>query len=867
MHISNGMLSAESLTLERLDRTLDWYWSHGRLRQGDQMLPRGSWLDQLYRTKQVVGRAVEARPTLGVWGPSQSGKSTLFASFLDNGPGCPSPCLTWEASSPVNFIGRQVKGAIVLNPHNRGADASGCVTRFTSQVDGVLPSHPVTIRLNRPTHILHSLACGYLSECKTATADGTETYWDREKLDKEFLHKASRLSRQSAREGYELLREVVDILEIFVKSRERRYGNLNPGWAQIRRDLLESSDLCQSQESVMHFAANLFWDGSPTLSSLLHRLSTRLNTLSWENREILCTMEVAALLLDIDTFRHFQGPDDDHGRRVQRQLGQIGFRDDGKRILIEIGTPSAHISGAAFGDFQALVRELVVPIKVPTVRREESFFKLIAQTDVLDFPGVALRDSEKNQLNAIDLSQIDVSDPKLLTTVIKRGKTASIVMGYGSDVSIDAFALLVRSQTFPARPEQLRLGIEHWWKCVRPDFDSASDLSGKPPLPLSLCLTFFGRFLNATGQIQDDKGLGPVFRDMLMPLAPLDKPENTIFFATTYKEFVDGGAILIKENELATAVDKVRSDKAFKEKFVSKVSRESLDHMVADEDGGVSYFFGAQSGLIQSSGRRACLQQLREECARGAVKLVESALPSGGDMSAKQREIVQSVIKGVEARLAEWSSTLPVGVAQFPEIEDATSVMSYWIRCLSSVDPTDLDSVPLGYAELNREAKDAYLDQCFVRWREGAVNLLKQTKGFNWSYLGLKGEQDALLLLRFLSDGRSRIHLQDWLSNELGYIEEEPRASTLREQVAVAMGNFVRTGNVEGQPRRPELIPIQQRMLQYVAWENEQTNPKESPHYSAVIEPFLAMLDKLPPPRTKRPPQEGDAELASIWNI
>lgn len=845
---------------------MDWYWSMGRLRQGEHMLPRGSWLDQLYRAGDVLGRAVDARPTLGVWGPSQSGKSTLFASYLDDGAGRPSACLTWQPTSPVTFIGRQVEGAVILNPHNRGADASGCVTRFTSRVAGVLASHPVTIRLNRPTHILHSLACGYLSECKTANTDGTETYWDRERLEKEFLRKGSRLSRQSGRQGYELLREVVDILEIFVKSRERRYGNLSAGWEQTRRDLLESSDLGQSEESVMHFAANLFWDGSSTLSSLLHRLKTRLTSLGWEGREICCTMEVAALLLDIDTFRHFHAADDDHGRRVQRQLSQIGFREEGGRILVEVGTPSSQLAGESFGDFQALVRELVVPVKVPSARREESFFKLLEQADILDFPGVALRDSEKNQNNALDLAQIGDADPRLLTAVIKRGKTASIVMGYGSDVSIDAFALLVRSQTFPARPEQLRLGIEHWWKCVKPDFDPSSDSSGKPPLPLSLCLTFFGRFLNATGQIQDDKGLGPVFRDMLLPLAPLDRPDNTTYFATTYKEFVDGGAILIKEADLAVAVDKVRKDKAFKEKFTSKVSRDSLDHMVADADGGVAYFFEVQASLIQSGGRRACLGKLRDSSSSEAVRLVESALPSGGDQAARQAAIIQSVVSGVEARLSDWSAALPAGIAQFPEIEDATSVMSYWIRSLCGVDPADLDPVPLGYAELNREAKDAYLDQCFVRWREGAIDRLKRTRGFNWSCLGLKSEQDATQLLRFLSEGRERRPLQDWLMDELGHIDDEPRASTLREQVAVAIGNFVRTGKVHGDSRRAELMPAQQRMIQYVAWENEQSDPRESPHYAAVIEPFLSMLRELPAPRTKRPPQQGDAELAAIWN-
>jgi hypothetical protein len=190
--------------------------------------------------------------------------------------------------------------------------------------------------------------------------------------------------------------------------------------------------------------------------------------------------------------------------------------------------------------------------------------------------------------------------------------------------------------------------------------------------------------------------------------------------------------------------------------------------------------------------------------------------------------------------------------------------MSYWIRTFLGVNEADLDTLPLGYAQLNREAKDAYVDLCFLRWRESAIVRLKTSHGFNWSCLGLQGEQEAMALLRFLSDGRDRKPFQDWLLDELGHIEDEPRASTLREQVAVALGNFIRTGQVTGRGRRSVENP-QESLLRYVEWENDQTSYVESPHYVAVICPFLEMLRELPAPKTKRSPQPGDAELAAIW--
>jgi hypothetical protein len=861
------MSSLATPTSEALTRTLEWYWTHGRLRTGDHVLPRGSWLDQLYKASAIVGRDGASRPTLAVWGPSQAGKSTLLASYLDEGKGRPSPCLTWDASQPVNFIGRGVKGAIVLNPHNSGADASGCVTRFTMGSSGVIPSHPVSIQLNRPIHIIHSLACGYLSECKTATADGEETYWDRDKIEREFLRKTGNVARGAGREGFELLREIVDVLEILVKSGEPRYKNLGPHWTQLRRDLLESADLSQSEESVLHFASNILWDGSSTLSSLLHRLRTRLVALGWEGREVRCTMEVAALLLDIDTFRHATSGDSGaHGERVRSALSRLGYRQQGNFILVEVGTPSPSLAGEAFGDFQAMVRELVVPVRIPPARHAEPFFKLIAKADLLDFPGVALKDSQNNQLNTLDLASIGERDPRLLTSVIKRGKTASIVMGYASELAIDAFALLIRSQTYPARPEQLRLGIEHWWRSIKPSFDPSSSVGGDPPLPLSLCLTFFGKFLNSAGQILSDKGFAPVFRDMLSPLAPLDRTRNTIFFATTYKDFLDGGAIQLGHDELQAAVDRIRRDPAFVEKFSHPHSARSLDRMVSDADGGVTHFLEVQSELIDASRRMECLQLLRSDKQAELDRLIRSSLPSGDDLAARQALIVNAVSRGILENLSQWSAQLPPHLAQFREIEDATSLMSYWIRTLTGVSGHDLEPIPLGYAQLNREAKEAYLDNCLLRWREAAIARLRSVKGFNWSCLGLKDEQEANLLLRFLSEGRDRSELREWILDEMGHVEELPKSSALREQLAVALGNFIRTGKVVGGSRQPP-EPPQPRMLRYVRWENDQSSHEESPHHVAVIAPFLAMLGELRPPRTKRPPQPGDAELAAIWNI
>ena len=70
---------------------IDWYWNHGVLRKDEYALSRGHWLEEVYaiaerRAKlEALDSAEGAKKALGVWGPSQTGKSTLLSRYLDVG--------------------------------------------------------------------------------------------------------------------------------------------------------------------------------------------------------------------------------------------------------------------------------------------------------------------------------------------------------------------------------------------------------------------------------------------------------------------------------------------------------------------------------------------------------------------------------------------------------------------------------------------------------------------------------------------------------------------------------------------------------------------------------------------------------------
>jgi hypothetical protein len=862
------------LSPPKLAQSLDWYWQFGVQRikdHPDHALPRGSWLDSLYAVANARRPAAGERKTLAVWGPSQSGKSTLLASYLDAelkpGPkGEHSTLLTWDEAEPVTFLYRGKPGVLSLNPFAAGADASGCVTRYVEASYVKNNRYPVRLRFNSLSHVMHALACGYLSECRSATNDGANVYWDRERISKEFLKKPDRLAPGANRAAYELLREILDVVGMFIKSGEARYAALGTNWEGLRRDLLDSSDLVQSEEAAIHFASTIFWDGSPTLSGVFRCLRTKVETLRWARREVYCTMGVAALLLDIDTFKRVKAESpDDFGRETLRRIRSLGFREEAGTVLIEEGTPAAEIAGDEFGFFQALVREIVVPVRTPPALASQPFFRLLKEADILDFPGVALKDAQGNALTRLDLTQLGERDHRLLTTVFKRGKTSSIVMGYGDDVSIDAFALLIRAKTYPSKPEQLCSGIRYWWERVSPGFQSATNESAPTPLPLSVCMTFFGHVLVELAQTKPKAGVGPLFKDMLEPLTPFDRPANASYFMTTYTSFKAAGEIRLDEAERKCAVDIIKQDADFQRVFRSAESQASFDRLIADPDGGVSYFFECQLAKIRASDRMRHLAGLAERDVRTGLDLLKIAVPEVEDAGAQQKRTLAEVARAVEANLRLWETSLPRELKQFDQIEDATSLYSYWIRSLLAVEPEELEPLPLDFAQQNRESKFGYVSRQWARWRDGSVARMKKVKGFNWGLFGLRDESEARGLLKLMSEGRQLDReLVEWLTEQMGFLQVESDARVLRQELAVVLGNIVRIGCIRPGPRAA-VGSLATVMRRHVSWENDLGGNADSPHYHKVIQPFLEGLQSLRPAAPQRPTLPGDAELRNLW--
>jgi hypothetical protein len=273
-----------------MKQIIDWYWSEGCLRSGEHALSRGTWLDSLYAiaARRDALAAAElaggAKRALGVWGPSQSGKSTMLSRYLDAGrTEQGSPCLTWDPSAPTIFLHRPDRSAdtVVLNPDNKGKDASACVTRYTLAQEVKHRKHPVQLRFNSVAHVMHALARGYLSECRLDTVEGKVVSWEVASVREAFLSAPLPKGAVVDPAAFELLRETLCIVDLFIETKEGRYRNLSQGWSELRQGLLNESPALRSVDEVIRLAKRLLWDDAASVSVTFDKLREKLQRLNW----------------------------------------------------------------------------------------------------------------------------------------------------------------------------------------------------------------------------------------------------------------------------------------------------------------------------------------------------------------------------------------------------------------------------------------------------------------------------------------------------------------------------------------------------------------------------------------------------------
>jgi hypothetical protein len=501
---------------------IDWYWKEGCQRgerpadSGDWQgnyeqfaLPTGTWLRQLYQVRDgletVQAAASTPRPSVALWGMSQTGKSTSVSALIDaKVQVAPIPAepdkvvspeqvardgvdggLHWEGGLPYFFVApfrdteRGEKYPMhwydrSLNPFNSGLDASSCLSRFVPGSRSPQPGrnhisdplHPTQVHFVPPSDLLHALARGFDSECLGPALKGKQTEWTPDRFDRmlaEFRdkHRSAGASPPN-RLAYERMLAVVTTLDDLVFGRVETFAKLrttDADWQSRLESLLADNILVSDPQIADEFAALLFWNSSGVFTERYHAMRALYDALMkvWAGKPVYATLPVTSLLLDmqscVNAFPPKDGRDDPTTREgKQRQLiRSMGYKIAGSRVLLGCGPeyPQKLGQGAEqYCNLQGLVWELVIPINLDNLLAGP-FRDLLAASDLLDFPGVG-RD-EKNETNRLNAhpALFPAASPdqactaqRFYSDIVKRGKTASIVATYSRRLTVDSFSIL-----------------------------------------------------------------------------------------------------------------------------------------------------------------------------------------------------------------------------------------------------------------------------------------------------------------------------------------------------------------------------------------------------------------------------------------
>jgi hypothetical protein len=864
---------------------IEWFWKYGVNREGLYAVPVEA-CDAIYEARRLLALADpdarSARPAVGIWGPSRSGKSTLISSLIDDADGKDS-AVNWTPDRPTCFV-RQEPGSTVipLNPFNFGSDASGCVTRFVMRgdADSVDREYPVRLTLGGGDQFMHALTAGFLAEADTRRNDQDVIYFE-EPFTK--LLGERRALRSSDHELFEDINRFADVVQQLIAAGEDRFRNLgaNDRWRKsIRKSMLTSALLLSSQNAFETFAFDVLWNGSGRLTDVYRQLVDV--AAKFRGKSVFCSLEVAALLLDIDAYKYIQDTEASSANAERRRLADLASRlswttRDGK-VVIGRDLPQRLVRDPfEFGLFQGAVWEIEVPLRQDYIVRRagestasKNFLEFLKRADLIDFPGVALEDAKK--VDPLDLQSDNVDRSNLLTTLLKRGKTISIVSSYARSLALDEFLILVRAGNFPAKPTQLSGQIGQWWAAADQSFSALARNRADAPLPVVVAMTFFAKVINDCER-GIGNGLDPVFGMLSRLGAQLTSPDLVTLMALSYPAFNEG-RISVDDNIFEKILGEIRSDVTFKTWFAGEVSRGSFEAMVAnarskEQDGGVGYLF-EQLLHISSGPRLGHLERIRREVYQQLETAIVDHLPPVGE--------------GPEPGLylRKFAETVRAYISAAPDFEefDRCVESGRLIRRIASFSIDEIEPLPLNVPEQTRvrELRN-YVGRQFEAWKS-ARSQLNATLGHEEidvrKFVYALGE----LTLKTCGDA-----LATWLRQEIPYAADVDRARYAREYVAVALSNAIFSGPSSGARGRPQQKSSadnngERRLLEFMRQGfTRERSPRsfsnvdfltvislQSPEYRMIIGPFLARLDQLATEApVKRPPQAGDDQLQQIY--
>jgi len=877
MSVSERTQNNKGNTMEKLT---NWYWTHGIQRGNDPTDPDralrkisiGDWLDPILHSAErikTLRKSLSSKSTIALWGPSQTGKSTLLSRYLDgDSPDGSDSALTWNPDTPVRFSPPEGCGmnmetifpaTVGFNPFNNKGDASGVATRYTLASDENPPDrdYPVEFRIAPRKEILHAIALGYLKECQSATVEIVR--YSKDEFLKRLSEESAGVSAAPQPVACEWLRDLAEVMDRL--QAEDRFNNLfrSGDWTRkVRPALVAAAHLVSNETAARERVTEFLWDGAQKLTAIFDRIEALRAQLALEWRgasKILLSPRVAALVLDIGTVERLFGGTKNYEKpdaKTMEILSRITWERDSSTGAIRVGIgdrqTNSFISGEAFGAFQAMCSELVVPVRREMLNQpsKKALLELLEKHDLLDFPGLGRKNRGSSGQSESD-SKVHpdaITELQFYKNILKDGRTRCIIYGHIDGYGIDSFVVLNSAlDVYPAQSDILSNGIRKWLQSFEPGWRKGS----AAPLPVFLDLTFFGEPIN-TVLLNGVSSTFSQYATRSIEMQAFAGKETCHWFVTTYPKFCP-----IKDTartQRADIVGKISGCAPFMD--ATGLKTDDIE-AVFGEDGGTDRMLREVAVAVRPESRRArCAELLKKELA-SLTEAIARQLPSTEEASLDSR---RASLRESAARIREV----------LMEIEDGKSRIDFaglaqFMRDLFSAPRDVFDPVPRNARDGNDA--DGWLKEQVKHWFDDAEKRVE-----DHLVLDAAHQRELLCTLRDnVRLDRNMGGLGEFLRLNLGRITDHDTADAARFPFAVAFGNMLRGGTWRriSETRPGEADPSYLRAL-LAGLVDESSDKESSPHWKTVLEPLLTRLDDLAENAKTgaRPPQPGDEQLRTI---
>ncbi len=378
-----------------------------------------------------------SRPTcIGIFGPSQAGKSYLVSSLA--GKEANRLIATFSGDRPeIDFVTQ-------INPAG-GKEATGLVTRFTIKSETSPPGFPVSLRLLSQIDIVKILANSFYN-------DGSEEH--EPPLEPDVLEQHIETFRQKAgSEPVDSMREqdVWDIEEYFKKS-WRSPSHPSRQFDRHWESLVEIAPLVPITDRAELFS--VLWGRHPEFTKLFIKLATALKALNFADSAFTSLDALVPSAIGILNVETLSGLNEDHAE------------------TIDVVTSAGAVTKLSRPVVTAIAAELRI------VCRDKSW-DFLEDTDILDFPGYRSR-SRTNLWKYFEESKDAIKE------LFLRAKVDYLFQRYTSDLELTCLVMCLRAD--PLEVASLPEAIEDWIEVTHGG--SAEQRASRPTL-LFLALTFF----------------------------------------------------------------------------------------------------------------------------------------------------------------------------------------------------------------------------------------------------------------------------------------------------------------------------------------------------------------------------------------